>query len=567
MCVLIFISFVANDISILFANRSAVLYHQSQYDEALTEIERAIKSKYPKEIMYKLKERKARCLLAKKDLNAALTAFRETVQALDDSNIPLERKLKLEMDAQIMIKMLQKNLEMESKIRKNKNVATGTKDTPINKKKVAEDFVSDALEFDYTEDEGRFAKAATDIKLGTFLVQEKPHVSCLLQSYAQTHCQSCFKRTIVPIACINCADIIYCSEKCRDDAKDSFHKYECGVLQHLWNSGASITCQMALRIIAQKSLKYFLDIKDDLNDLKTNLDYSKTHDLPNDDYRSVFILVTHEKDRTFDDIFHRNLMATFLNYCLKVGGFYEDNESEDDFNYIGQLLYHNLQFLQFNAHEISELQYKGKNDVGTSTFIGGGLYPTVAFFNHSCDPGVVRYFRGNTVMLRTIKKISKGSMVAENYGPIFTQMPKEERQSKLLNQYHFQCMCQPCMANWPTFKEMDDTILRFRCEGMNKTCKNVLLVPIETNEFMIKCTECGESTNIMKGLKSLQDTDMLFKTATRLLESGDNKNALSKFVETLDLFDQSLVPPFRSYHLTQQGIRRCIIEYGNKVIL
>jgi SET and MYND domain-containing protein 4 len=237
------------------------------------------------------------------------------------------------------------------------------------------------------------------------------------------------------------------------------------------------------------------------------------------------------------------------------------------FDFIGALIYHNLQVMQFNAHEISELQYKDKKDCGTSTFIGGGIYTTVAFFNHSCDPGVVRYFNGNVMMLRAIKPIAEGEMVAENYGPIFTQTSKDARQEQLLKQYHFNCMCKPCMENWPTFKEMDDSYLRFRCDGLDRTCKNVLKVPIDVNEFMIQCTECGEHTNIMKGLKSLQDTDMLFKTATRLHEAGDTKQALPKYVETLDLLDQSLVPPFRTYHLTQQGIKRCITEFGNKVYL
>lgn len=223
--------------------------------------------------------------------------------------------------------------------------------------------------------------------------------------------------------------------------------------------------------------------------------------------------------------------------------------------------------MQFNAHEISELQVRDKNDVGTSAFIGGGIYPTVAFFNHSCDPGVVRYFNGNVIMLRAIKSIEAGQAVAENYGPIFTQSAKDERQEQLSKQYHFNCMCKPCMENWPTFREMDDSHLRFRCDGKGRTCRNVLMVPLDVNEFMIQCSECGEHTNIMKGLKSLQDTDMLFKSATRLHEAGDTKNALSKYVETLDLLDQSLVPPFRTYNLTQQGIKRCIMEFGNKVCL
>lgn len=123
------------------------------------------------------------------------------------------------------------------------------------------------------------------------------------------------------------------------------------------------------------------------------------------------------------------------------------------------------------------------------------------------------------------------------------------------------------MENWPMFKDMDDSCLRFRCDGKGRTCKSVLHLPVDGNEFLIKCTECGETTNIMKGLKAMQDTDMLFKTATRLHESGDFKGALSKYVANLDLMDQALVPPFRSYHLTQQGIKRCISEFGNRAYI
>lgn len=293
----------------------------------MREIERAIDANYPKDMMYKLKERKARCMLAKKNLGEALKAFQEDVQALDDSNLPHERKMKLERDAQIMIKMLTKNLEMEAYMKKMQKLpaAPPKKSKP---KEIIDHFVSDTLTFDHTEYEGRFAKAAKEIKLGTFLVQEKPNVSCLMQLYAQSHCLMCFKRTGIPIACNYCADVIFCSRKCRDKAWNSFHKTECGIMQHLWNSGVSITCQMALRAISQRSLKYFLDIQDELEELRINPDYTKTDAYPYDDYRRVFLLVTHDKDRPFEDIFHRIVMASFLTHCLKLGGYFDGDDSE-----------------------------------------------------------------------------------------------------------------------------------------------------------------------------------------------------------------------------------------------
>lgn len=322
-------SFLENDISILFANRSAVLYHQAQYDATLAEIQRAIDAKYPNDLMYKLKERKARCMLAKKNNEEALKAFKEDIQALDNSKLPDEKLKKLEKDAQIMIKMLTQTVAIEQQAKLKMKLPAKK---PEQKKKTdfVKDFVDrDSLTFDENEHEGRYAKAAKDIKLGAYLIQEKPHVSCLLQSFCQTHCHACFKRCNLPIACTRCADVVFCSEKCRDTAIATFHRAECGVLQHLWNSGISITCQMALRIIAEKSLKYFLDMRGELESLAKKVDYALIDSLPNDDYRRVFVLVTHEKDRNFEDKFHRMCVASFLTYCLKIGGFFEDDTSID----------------------------------------------------------------------------------------------------------------------------------------------------------------------------------------------------------------------------------------------
>jgi hypothetical protein len=53
--------------------------------------------------------RKARCLLATKQLADALQAFRCTLTALDSAKLPVERKHKWEMDVRIMLKFLAQN--------------------------------------------------------------------------------------------------------------------------------------------------------------------------------------------------------------------------------------------------------------------------------------------------------------------------------------------------------------------------------------------------------------------------------------------------------------------------
>lgn len=83
-------------------------------------------------------------------------------------------------------------------------------------------------------------------------------------------------------------------------------------------------------------------------------------------------------------------MAYFLTLCLKVASYFDSFEGE--FNFAGGLVLRNLQFLQFNTHEIYEL-FESKSDKKSSktVFIGGGIYPTLALFNHSCNPDIVRF--------------------------------------------------------------------------------------------------------------------------------------------------------------------------------
>ena len=166
------------------------------------------------------------------------------------------------------------------------------------------------------------------------------------------------------------------------------------------------------------------------------------------------------------------------------------------------------------------------------------------------------------MVVRAIRTIPAGEEISENYGPIFTTTPEAERKRKLRVQYWFDCNCEACTAHWPTLEEIDPTILRFKCET-GKECGNVLPIKADTNEFMIRCSKCGKNTNIFKGLKALQDTDAIFRTASRNLEEGKHQEALKSYLEILKLLDETLALPIRDYHLCQQGVRLCMLPLGN----
>lgn len=572
------------ELGVILANRSATLYHLERHDYALADAEEAIRVGYPLELYYKIEERRARCLLGLKRHTEAVGAFKNTLKSLENTKLPLERKQKLDTDIRIMLAVLEKADQIAQKAGKVAQKPLKSQKGSETKRRIPKmvncnplyPSCSKAVEIkDDGGDIGRHAVAAKNIEPGEILVIETPHCAFLLAEHRVTHCHYCLTRLFVPTpaACQTCSYVAYCGTSCRDaDAK--VHKIECMLLPKLWGSKTSVTCFLALRSITQRSFEELFKLKDTLEASKGRFDVSKQRPHRSDDFEAYYGLITHVDERATKDLLHRTYIASWLLRLLKTSSYFpEDVKTADTAEtkpsegelFIGGLILHSLMLLQFNSHEISELTIsKDKISLSAtkSIFIGGGLYPTVSLFNHSCNPGIIRYFVNTTMVVRAIRSIAKGEEISENYGPIFTTTPEAERKRTLRMQYWFDCKCEACTGHWPLLKEINPKILRFKCDT-GKECGNVLPVPLDTNEFMIRCYKCGNNTNILKGLKVLQDTEALYTIGEQNLETGKILDALQAFLKILKLLDEILALPISDYHLCQERVRLCLLTLGN----
>lgn len=155
--------------------------------------------------------------------------------------------------------------------------------------------------------------------------------------------------------------------------------------------------------------------KEDLINIAKDLENEPSGPYKSDDYRRVYHLVSHEDERSKQDLMHRTQMTAFLVKLLEISGYFDgkprskplteenvktmavDEKYKDDVEFLGALILKKIQVLQFNAHEVSELQCPkpkvGSNIIkhtGKSVFLAGALFPTLSLFNHSCDPSIVR---------------------------------------------------------------------------------------------------------------------------------------------------------------------------------
>lgn len=196
-----------------------------------------------------------------------------------------DKRSKMILDAMTMIKMLERDPRTNKQIEFQKKNGICSEMIPTLSIPDECELLSPSIRIDESRQEGRFARAAADIQVGEEILVEHPFVAVLLEKFSKSHCEHCFirsvcantqttisiitlnnfTRTLIPVACPKCVDVVYCSEKCQRAAAASYHKYECGLLATIWRSGASINCHMALRIFAMKTLEEFLQVADKVN--------------------------------------------------------------------------------------------------------------------------------------------------------------------------------------------------------------------------------------------------------------------------------------------------------------
>ncbi len=151
--------------------------------------------------------------------------------------------------------------------------------------------------------------------------------------------------------------------------------------------------------------------------------------------------------------------------------------------------------------------------------------------------------------------------MTENYGPIFTQSPKAERQAHLKSRYWFECNCIACHGDWPLFENLSRDTLSFRCTNCRAFLCNTTS---DSLGLFLRCARCLKPTNILKSLKTLQNSEGKFNQAMEFLDKGRLETASGILLENMQLFDSILLPPFRDYHWCQEGLRKCYLPLGNK---
>ncbi len=233
-------------------------------------------------------------------------------------------------------------------------------------------------------------------------------------------------------------------------------------------------------------------------------------------------------------------------------------------------LVHHMQAIQCNAYGIVESDMPSDSQTGFKTqkaiYVGLGLYPTLGLLNHSCDPILDVSFHGNTAVYRCFSNLRAGEQITIDYGPIYYDRTKVERQRHLKENYYFDCHCDACNGDWPLLDEIDTRIPTFKCINCQKPFAKG--VDIQT---LITCLNCKHQCDLISYLKELGISHGYLSTAMEDVKNGRVLEALPVLRNHLGLMQEIIAPPWKEWISCQSAIDQCYRkmtpgskEYSNK---
>ena len=101
---------------------------------------------------------------------------------------------------------------------------------------------------------------------------------------------------------------------------------------------------------------------------------------------------------------------------------------------------------KFNTHVVTELSLQSQNCIEKAKLmeLGRALYPSFTLFNHSCSTPLARYYRGNKIVVTSVRSMKAGEKVPDTYGYFFADVMEEKRRSKIKETFWFDCTCEVC---------------------------------------------------------------------------------------------------------------------------
>ncbi|XP_030041498.1 protein-lysine N-methyltransferase SMYD4 [Microcaecilia unicolor] len=566
----------SEEIAVCFANRSAALFHLGQYQVCLEDIERALDSGYPEQLVYKVLLRRAECLLQLQRPQEAAQVLRELEEKLASQHSLSSNKCQAVLVHIGNLKALETK-HQSSRVTKH-NPGYPIQDLVLCSQNPRICTASSAISLCLSSAKGRHLVAAEDISPGEMLVKEEAFVSVVvpeerpLPAYnverdwdtevgnEERHCHLCLVQAIAPVPCQGCSYAIYCSYKCKDKAWQDYHWAECVLGSVLLTLGVFANLALRATLVAGftqvSSLvqEYHRDPKEterrNLVEIWETLHSSEDHPgkteghIPGCDsdgvyrssYRAIFSLQPHSEHQTPEHHFLCGFTAAAICRKLQEAGLEAavqgqkvpaeqcnaatTDEWSAELSDLGVAMLRHMLQLQCNTQGVYIIRATGIGchvvESREQVRVASALFPVLSLMNHSCDPNISVSFQGRTAVVRAVKPIKETQEVSHCYGPHFSRMRVEERLQLLRSQYFFDCQCRACLEQQESEVKCSLPFCCVHCRA-----------PLQGKDVLhCTCAACRFTTDRSHLMFRLQDIRLRVSRAQELLTAGNTEQAI-----------------------------------------
>jgi len=546
-------------LALALSNRSAALLHLQRYQQCIHDISASIELGFPKNMMYKLMDRRAKCYMYMKQPQLAISSFQMAAEllktsTLDDDGITKWRNT------------INKQITQCHKINAQPMRST-EKQLPevLSPPNSAYPNVYEGVGIGHHEENGRVMNARQKLRVSSVFADEKPYCAVALPDHYATNCYHCQKSCRAPYPCFKLSNVVFCGSVCRQEAWAQYHEKEykfqsllgpewCGKFGHL-------AIRIANRVGYIKAMEYMKNVYQTLNDEVKPTEKGLVNGVYDDGYHAIYNMEVNQKKRLPDGLLDFHIFAVFLTKLLYKMGFFPEGTSPDQMSkctdelvLISAFMVKNLEVSQCNAKEITEQHHPTDFENPHPAEAGIGIYPTAALFNHSCDPNADLNFYNNRLIIRATRTIEPGEEITIDYGLVFYKDPKSKRRCLLGYRYCFDCRCIACKDEWPLWRDVDAEIPQFKCED----CGRILRLGGKLIDgTSIRCSKCNSLQNLKERMGQLQVNHDMFAGAMNLAVNGKLMEALPGLEDYLGLMQRYIAMPWRDMLSCQAAVKQC----------
>lgn len=281
-------------------------------------------------------------------------------------------------------------------------------------------FVSSCLEVRSDPKYGRHVITNRDLAVGDIVAIESPFCTIVPKAKLYERCEHCYRENSMSlIPCNGCTAVMFCSQRCRDEAHTQYHRFECPIIDYIHSSMEDRVDLLPMRMTVcaimsfastDELLTFLTEARGvDNNVFRCNLAAEIDG---KQRYGPVYAMQSAKPGEMVDESVCWQRLASILFAMVEMSPLHE-YLTDETMAPLVDLLKHHMLVAPINASSTWDMTDDCETEPET---VIAGIYPFRSLLSHSCAPNIWTTACGNKVIVSIIRTTNAGDQLFDSYG-------------------------------------------------------------------------------------------------------------------------------------------------------